>query len=539
MSTLLTVDDLTIAYGTQQVVHPLSFTLQRGQTLALAGESGCGKTSIAMAIAGLLPTNARVTGKVIFENENLLELNRRQLRRYQGKEIGVVFQEPLSSLNPVLSVQAQIDEVLRTHTTLPRRQRVLQITELLQRVGLPLAEELQRRYPHELSGGQRQRVMIAMAIACSPKLLIADEPTTALDVTTQKHILELLKTLQTELNMAVLLISHDLAVVNEHADHLLIMRSGQVQESGLTQEVLSAPAHPYTSTLIRASLPIDANLHYQDHEQPIGQKQRIKNSTSPLLEVKNLHKSFGSGAQRHTAIDNLSLQIQPNETVGLVGESGCGKSTLSRIIMGLQHSDGGSIVFSGQPVTAAQYKETPALRQQIQMVFQDPYGSLNPRWTIGRLFDRLQRLHFPQRSAQAREQQSLSLIDAVRLPAHALKRYPYEFSGGQRQRIAIARCLLLKPRLLICDEPVSALDVSVQEQILNLFIELKHEFDLAYLFISHDLAVVRYIADRILVMHKGQIVETHYYKSQTWSPAKHPYSQRLLAAIPRFSHSLA
>ncbi|HLR30528.1 MAG TPA: ABC transporter ATP-binding protein, partial [Paenalcaligenes sp.] len=503
-ASLLHVQNLTIRYGSKTVVEPMSFTLCQGQTLALVGESGSGKTTTALALCGLLPRNAHVQGAAYFQGTDLLSLRPTQLRAYQGRDIGVIFQEPLSSLNPVLRIHTQIDEVLKTHTPLGKKQRTTRILQCLEQVELPQPETLMHRYPHQLSGGQRQRVMIAMAIACGPRLLVADEPTTALDVITQKGILDLLHKIQQESNMAVLLISHDLAVVAERSDHVLIMHEGKIVEQGHTTQVLQHPQAAYTHQLIKATLPIELNLHYQQSDSGAHPEKTADLGTSkhytpnaattarPLLQVRELHKTFSQKGQVRRAVDGVSFDLHAGETLGLVGASGCGKSTLSRLIMRLHEPDAGDIHFQGQSLSTVKGADLQSLRPRIQMVFQDPYGSLNPRTSIGKLFDQLQRLHFPARSRAERLKQSHAMLDAVHMSTQSLKRYPHEFSGGQRQRIAIARALLLQPELLICDEPVSALDVSIQEHILDLFVGLKKEFNLSYLFISHDLAVVRY-----------------------------------------------
>src|SRR5690625_2226401 len=534
-ATLLHVQDLNVRYGNKTVVEPMSFSLSPGQTLALVGESGSGKTSTALALCGLLPRNAQVRGAAYYQGTDLLSLRPAQLRTYQGSQIGVIFQEPLSSLNPVLRIHTQIDEILKTHTSLNKKQRRERIIQCLKQVELPHPETLMRQYPHQLSGGQRQRVMIAMAIACAPRLLVADEPTTALDVLTQKSILDLLQKIQRESNMAILLISHDLAVVAERSDHVLIMHEGHIVEQGPTAQVLASPQASYTRQLIQATLPIELNLHYQQSEP----ETRRTESTPPLLRVRNLHKSFSQKNKIQRAVDGVSFDLYAGESLGLVGASGCGKSTLSRLIMRLYDPDAGEIHFQGQPLSALKGASLQTLRPRIQMVFQDPYGSLNPRTSVGKLFDQLQRLHYPTRSRAERYQHSCTMLDAVHMSSQSLDRYPHEFSGGQRQRIAIARPLLLQPELLICDEPVSALDVSIQERILDLFVGLKKEFNLSYLFISHDLAVVRYISDRLLVMHEGKIVDTHHFENAQWSAPQHPYTRRLMQAIARFPFSLA
>ncbi len=537
---LLSVQNLHVRYGSRVAVHSISFALHAGSTVALVGESGSGKTTTALALCGLLPRPAQVHGSALLGSVDLIKLSPAQLRTYQGRAIGVIFQEPLSSLNPVLTIHTQIDEILKTHTLLNQAQRTDRIIKSLKQVELPAPQELMHAYPHQLSGGQRQRVMIAMAIACRPKILIADEPTTALDVITQKHILDLLHKLQHELNMAMILISHDLAVVAERSDQIVIMRAGQVVEQGPTAQVLQQPKAAYTRQLLQASLPIELNLHYTLNRPPLSPPMpaRLAEDTQPLLTVQQLYKSFFHRGRKIQAVHGVDFDLHAGETLGLVGASGCGKSTLSRLIMQLYPPDSGNIFFQGRSLLTLNKKEQLQRRSRIQMVFQDPYGSLNPRTTIGRLFDQLQRLHFPKRSKKERLTHSLRILDAVQMSAQSIRYYPHEFSGGQRQRIAIARALLLQPKLLICDEPVSALDVSIQERILDLFIELKYEFNLSYLFISHDLAVVRYLSDRLLVMQSGKIVDTHYFHNGHWSAPRHSYTQSLMQAIARFPFPL-
>lgn len=532
MTAILKVRDLTISYGAETVVYPISFDLYAGQTLAIVGESGSGKTTTALAISGLLPPQAQIRGNVFLGQQDILELNAKELRTYQGKDIGIVFQEPLTSLNPVLNIKTQIDEILKTHTKLKKTARTARVIELLSQVELANAQDLMLKYPHQLSGGQRQRVMIAMAIACQPKILIADEPTTALDVTTQKDILNLLNKIQQQMDMAILLISHDLGVVNERADYIMLMHKGRVLEQGPTQSVFKQPKNHYTKLLVRASIPIELNLHYQQDDSATHQQAPI------LLKLENINKKYIQRNQTIQAVKNLNLNLYQGETLGLVGESGCGKSTLSRLIMRIIDVDNGHIYFHNQSIENLKAKDLRELRTKIQMIFQDPYGSLNPRVQIGTLFDRLQQLHFPRRTKEQRLKTTLDTLDAIRLEKKTLQRYPHEFSGGQRQRIAIARALILQPELIICDEPVSALDVSIQAQILDLFVELKNEFNLSYLFISHDLAVVRYISDRLSVMHQGQIVENNKYQNNQWDPPSHPYTNKLMAAVASFPHPL-
>ncbi|MFJ3483088.1 dipeptide ABC transporter ATP-binding protein [Pseudomonas sp. NPDC090202] len=546
---LLDVRGLRVGYEGVEAVKGLDFTLDAGETLALVGESGCGKSTTALALLRLLPGNARVTGQALFEGRDLLQLPDRQIRQLQGNALGMVFQEPLSSLNPVLTLGEQLAETLLTHTDLSRRQAWQRAEELFGLVKLPRPAAHLREYPQHLSGGQRQRVMIAMAIACQPRLLIADEPTTALDVCVQAQILELLDSLRRELNMGLLLITHDLGVVSQQADRVIIMHDGEALERQPTAELFKHPIHPYTRGLLQASLGREHNQHYLDQRLPEIQVTRQPGqpnqyavsstrhapghepippslSVPPLLEVDRLSLGYGE----RDVLSGLSFNIGARETVGLVGESGCGKSTLSKALLGLLQPRQGRIAFGGRDISSFSPAEQLKWRGQLQMIFQDPYAALNPRHSVETILDRVQRLH-SQNDATQRRLDREAMLDAVGLPRNSLNRLPHQFSGGQRQRIGIARALIVQPKLVICDEPVSALDVSTQAQILNLLVELREAFDLSYLFISHDLSVVRYFADRVLVMHDAHIVE-QATPHALWQQPQHSYTQRLLAAIP-------
>jgi peptide/nickel transport system ATP-binding protein len=546
---LLEVHGLRVSYEGVEAVRGLDLTVEAGETLALVGESGCGKSTTALALLRLLPGNAKLSGQVLFEGQDLLQLSPRGMRRLQGSALGMVFQEPLSSLNPVLTLGEQLTETLLTHTDLTRRQANKRAEELFGLVQLPRPAAHLQEYPQHLSGGQRQRVMIAMAIACEPRLLIADEPTTALDVCVQAQILELLDSLRRELRMGLLLITHDLGVVRQQADRVIIMHDGLALEHRPTAELFSHPAHPYSQGLLNASLGRDHGQHYLDNRLPEiqvlrtpGQANCYKVSstlyrpgqaprpgaahTTPLLQVENLSLGYGE----KDVLSGLSFGIGERETVGLVGESGCGKSTLSKALLGLLKPRQGVIAFNGRDITGFGQAERLTWRGQLQMIFQDPYAALNPRHSVEAILDRVQRLHGLNdagQRAKARE----AMLDAVGLARNSLNRLPHQFSGGQRQRIGIARALIVKPRLVICDEPVSALDVSTQAQILNLLVELREAFNLSYLFISHDLSVVRYLADRVMVMHDARIVEQATPQA-LWQQPQHSYTQRLLAAIP-------
>jgi len=562
VSQLLEVRDLRVNFGAHEAVRGVSFAIAPGETLALVGESGSGKSATALSLMQLIPEPGRVSGSVQFEGRELLGLPSKDVRALRGKHISMIFQEPMTSLNPVLTVGTQIVETLREHESLSRQAARSRAVELLELVGMT---EPQRRfddYPHELSGGQRQRVMIAMAVACRPRLLIADEPTTALDVTIQARILDLLDTLRRELSMALLLITHDLGVVADHADRVAVMLAGRKVEEASTAELFSKPGHAYTRGLLSASLDLADDLHYRSwilpeirHTAPAEPEvaaadeggfvvvprrpaERVLSSgakpvdKTPLLDLRDLRVTYPQrhGAPALHAVDGVSLAIAHGETVGLVGESGCGKSTLSRAIMRLVPVEHGSIALGGTDLVPLRERALRPLRRNVQMVFQDPYASLNPRRTVGDILETVLAANGVG-DAASRGARARSALERVKLPVDALQRYPHEFSGGQRQRIGIARALVLEPALLICDEPVSALDVSIQAQILNLLVELKHELGLSMLFISHDLSVVRYIADRVHVMQRGRIVESGDHRD-IWRAPQHPYTRSLLAAIP-------
>ncbi|MBY0317015.1 MAG: ABC transporter ATP-binding protein [Bdellovibrionales bacterium] len=553
----LQVENLNIYFDTPDglvhAVKDLSFKIPQGQTLGLVGESGSGKSVTSLALMRLLGREARLEGKVMFEGQNLLALSEKQMQHVRGRDITMIFQEPMTSLNPVFTVGSQIDEVLRLHEGLSKAQARGRTIELLKEVGIPNAEERVRSYPHELSGGQRQRVMIAMAIACKPKLLIADEPTTALDVTVQKQILDLLQSLQKKYGMSLLFISHDLAVVKSITSHLVVMRKGVAVEKGSTQDVFINPQHPYTKALLYCrpgEILTERLATVSDYMNPdgsekkfdiktLGIKQKKESSTETLLEIKNLSKHYPlkKGFLRTTydwvrAVDNVSFKVQKGTTLGLVGESGCGKTTLGRTILRLIEPSEGQILFNGVDLVKLPPEELRSLRRKIQIVFQDPYSSLNPRLSIGSAIIEPMEIHkiYPTRKecwARAEE-----LMRKVGLEPEHLKRYPHEFSGGQRQRICIARALSVRPEFVILDESVSALDVSVQAQILNLLLDLQKEMNLTYIFISHDLSVVRFISDNVAVMNKGKIVE-YGTAEEIYRQPKDPYTQKLLSSIPK------
>ena len=552
---LLSITALDVRFHGTSAVRAIDLSLARGEMLALVGESGSGKSTIALAAMGLLPRTASVSGSIRLDGQELLALNERAWSDVRGNRIGMIFQEPMTSLNPLQTIGAQVLEALALHrpassasssSSAAMRRRVL---ELLDLVRLPEPHRRIDHYPHQLSGGQRQRVMIAMAVACHPQLLIADEPTTALDVTIQAQILELIDQLRRELSMSVLLITHDLGVVGRWADRVVVMKDGEKIEEAHSSDLFSRPTQPYTRQLLGASLHFGSGLHYRDARLPdtsssntpsrarddrdahTDSPSRIRRvDARPLLDVRDLCVDYAHGPDRVRAVDSVSFNIVAGETVGLVGESGCGKSSLSRALTRLVDPSAGQILFDGQDISHVSRGALRPYRKRIQMVFQDPYGSLNPRHTVERTLDLALSIHGVA-DKRERARRILQAIDAVRLPATALRRYPHEFSGGQRQRIGIARALILEPELVICDEPVSALDVSIQAQVLNLLADLKAAFGLSLLFISHDLSVVRYIADRVLVMQAGRIVESGDHRA-IWTAPQHAYTRSLIDAVP-------
>lgn len=562
---LLSVQDLSVSFKGEnkqfiETVKGISFQIPANTTVALVGESGSGKSVTSLATMGLLPKGqSRIAekSKIMFEGQDLLGLTTKQMRKICGKDIAMIFQEPMSSLNPVFTVGDQIAEILRIHLNMGRKQARQRTLELLTEVGIPTPETKIDAYPNQLSGGQQQRVMIAMAIACEPKLLIADEPTTALDVTIQKQILDLLEALRKRRQMSMLFITHDLALVNEIADQVIVMRHGEIREQGLANEVLEHPKDPYTKALLLCRptlsqrpyrLPvINDFLKQQEGHWVEGEdlaKTKMPERTRGLvggeeiiLEVKDLKKSFFSrkgffGKEEYQAVKGASFQLAKGKTLGLVGESGSGKTTIGLLLMRLQQATGGQALFQGKDILAMSEKEFTQYQRKIQIIFQNPYASLNPRFTVGQILMEPMQIHRIGANDVERKQFALALLEKVSLPVQAFDRYPHEFSGGQRQRIAIARCLTLKPEILICDESVSALDVSVQAQVLNLLQDLQDEFGLSYIFISHDLSVVKYISDQIMVMNHGDIVEIANSDELYQSP-KHEYTKRLLSAIPK------
>jgi peptide/nickel transport system ATP-binding protein len=535
-----------------QAVKGLSFNLAYEQILAVVGESGSGKSVSSLAIMGLLPPRSATidpASQVRFRGQSLLGLSASAWRQIRGRKIAMIFQDPMSSLNPVYSIGYQLAEMLRIHEGQSHSQATKAAIDLLEEVGMPEPRRRIHAYPHELSGGQQQRVMIAMAIACSPELLIADEPTTALDVTIQRQILELLLRLKARRRMSMLFITHDLGLVGEFADEVVVMRHGEIREAGSAMQIFTDPKDAYTRALIhcrpdpvqpRARLLTidDWNISPQALQVVNEQKESapIEKPSDTILEVKGLRKVFPRRVglwQRDdvVAVDDVSFRLMRGKTLGIVGESGSGKTTAGLCAVRLHQASAGQILFDGKDLLAMSESALMPLKRRLQIVFQNPYASLNPRFTVGQILNEPMMLHGIGSSAAERALKLNDLLDCVGLPANSVNRYPHEFSGGQRQRIAIARCLALTPDVIVCDEAVSALDVSVQAQVLNLLKDLQHEFSLSYLFISHDLGVVRYMADDLIVMHQGRVVEQGSADSIYNNP-KHAYTRELLQAVP-------
>lgn len=564
-TTLLKVENLSVSFKDDnkqwlETVKSISFTIPKNKTVALVGESGSGKSVTSLAVMGLLPkgqSQISEQSRILFEGKDLLELSSKEIRDICGKEIAMIFQEPMSSLNPVFTIGDQIAEVLRIHLGMGRKQARERVLELLKEVGIPSPETKIDAYPSQLSGGQQQRVMIAMAIACEPKLLIADEPTTALDVTIQKQIIDLLESLRQRREMSMLFITHDLALVGEIADEVIVMRHGEIRENGLVEQVLEQPTDVYTRALLHCRpqlstrpyrLPVTSDFMKIENGQLIEQtnlsdlnlKQRSRGLVGDeqiVLEVKDLKKSFYSrkglwGRDEFQAVKGVSFKLAKGKTLGLVGESGSGKTTIGLLLMRLHEATGGQALIDGQDILSMSEKEFARYQRKIQIIFQNPYASLNPRFTIGQILLEPMRIHGIGQNDIERKKIALELLERVSLPAQAYDRYPHEFSGGQRQRIAIARCLTLKPEILICDESVSALDVSVQAQVLNLLQDLQDEFGLSYIFISHDLSVVKYISDQVMVMNHGEVVEIAN-SDELYLHPQHEYTKKLLNAIPQ------
>ena len=552
---LVSIRDLWVSFRIDKAnridaVKGISFDIPRDSTVALVGESGSGKSVTALAILGLLPKeNSAVDprGKILYQERNLLALAPADMRRLRGGDISMIFQEPMSSLNPLFTVGFQLTEVLSEHIGLKGRQARTRAVELLQEVGIPEPEVKCDFYPFQLSGGQQQRVMIAMAIACEPKLLIADEPTTALDVTIQKQILELIAKVQKYRRMSVLFITHDLAVVGEIADHVVVMRDGTIREKGSARQIFETPRDSYTQALMMCRpqlgrrplrLPVIDDFLDKQPPPPAAERSRgLRGDEQIVLEARRLGKSFYSrrgliGRREFKAVKDVTFKLARGKTLGLVGESGSGKTTVGLTLVGLHEASSGEVIFDGKNLLAMSSREAMQYKRRIQIVFQNPYSSLNPRFTVGEILMEPMTIHGLGSDRRDRHEMAHTLLQKVGLPGSAFFKYPHEFSGGQRQRIAIARCLTMTPDILICDESVSALDVSVQAQVLNLLQDLQDEFGMSYIFISHDLAVVKYMADEIMVMNDGEIVEIAD-SDEIYVNPRHPYTKTLLSAIPR------
>lgn len=576
---LVSIQNLTVTFAVEQeavkAVNNISLDIPRGGILGIVGESGSGKSVTALSLMRLVQSPGKITeGSILYHAPaqapvNLLQLSPADMRTRRGNEIAMIFQEPMTSLNPLHTCGAQVSEAIRLHKKVSYKEAERQTIALFHQVKLPSPEQLLGRYPHELSGGQKQRVMIAMAISCQPRLLIADEPTTALDVTVQKAILELLKELQQQTGMSIVFITHDLGVIAEIASEVVVMYKGSIVEQGPVQDIFRNPQHPYTKGLLACRPPLDKQLYRLPvtadfmevdatgtiHEKNYAVKELVYNleipqsrlmareqqlqQSPPFLEVTNLQTWFP--AQRSLlgkvkgwvkAVDDVSFTVRQGETMGLVGESGCGKTTLGRTLLRLAEPTGGSIIYKGKELTALSAADMRDLRKDMQIIFQDPYSSLNPRLTIGQAIMEPMLVHGLHGQEQGRKQKVLELLEKVNLRPEHFYRYPHEFSGGQRQRVVIARALALHPSFIICDESVAALDVSIQAQVLNLLISLREEYGFTYIFISHDLSVVRFMSDRMMVMNRGKIVESGP-AGQVYDHPESAYTKQLIAAIPK------
>lgn len=559
---MLSVKNLTVSFGGNKVLHNLSFSLQRGESLGVVGESGSGKSITALSLMGLLPKGAKVlsgTALLRIDDNNTIDLiraNEGSLRKIRGKSVAMIFQEPMTSLNPSMRCGRQIEEATILNRTNKRKNLKTKCLELLEEMQLPNPVKIYRSYPHQLSGGQKQRVMIAMALAGNPSILIADEPTTALDVTVQKEIISLLRSLSEKRGMSLIFISHDLGVISEISQRIIVLKEGILIEEGNTNDILKSPKKPYTQGLIACRPKLNSRPHKLPTVQQFLQNKsesingqiseevdfakinREIYSQSPILQIKNLVVKYtlsrnflGKPTNELSAVNTLSFDLFPTETLGLVGESGCGKTTLGRAILGLVNYSHGSIKYKGNEFNEMNHSEIKSFRKEVQLVFQDPYSSLNPRHTIGEtlmepiLFNKI------ESGTKNAKKRVFDLLEQVSLPRDSFYRYPHEFSGGQRQRIAIARALSLNPKVIVCDEMVSALDVSVQAQILNLLNQLKREFGLTYIFISHDLSVVKYMSNRMLIMRNGEMVE-YGNSDEIYAKPSSSYTKQLIESIP-------
>ena len=555
MNSILAIKNLSIAFSENEVIHNISYALNKNEILGIVGESGSGKSVSSLAILGLLPRKiSKITsGSIVYDDMDLTKIASKVFQQIRGNKIAMIFQEPMSSLNPSMTCGKQVEELLFQHSRLSKNEVKQETISLFEKVKLPNPERILESYPHEISGGQKQRVMIAMAIACKPDILIADEPTTALDVTVQKDIICLLKELQMETKMSIIFITHDLALISEIADRVIVMYKGKIVEQGVVAAIFKNPQHNYTKALINSRPSLDTRLKtlptIQDFlndsisTEIVSSKQRKKNheklySKPPLLEVINVEKEYitKSGlfikSKSFKAVNDVSFKLYEGETLGLVGESGCGKSTLGNAILQLDKATAGSILYNGIDITKLSKTETRTLRKDIQIIFQDPYSSLNPRIPVGEAIMEPMKVHNLYTSDTERKEKVIAILNRVGLSEDYFNRFPHEFSGGQRQRIGIARTIALQPKLIVCDESVSALDISVQAQVLNLLNELKTDFGFTYIFISHDLAVVKYMSDQLLVMNQGKIEELDDADTIYNAPIK-DYTKKLIHAIPK------
>ncbi len=559
MKKVLEISDLQIGFEheneVKEVIHKISYDLYANEILGIVGESGSGKSVSSLAVLGLLPkTKAKISGDIYFDNHEILNCSEKEFQSIRGSKISMIFQEPMSSLNPSLKCGYQVLEVIQQHMSLSKEDAKERVIALFEQVKLPRPEVIFNQYPHQISGGQKQRVMIAMAIACKPEILIADEPTTALDVTVQKEIVLLLKEIQQETGMSIVFITHDLSLVSEIADRVLVMYQGNIVEQGEVSQVFKNPKEQYTRALIGSRPSLDIRLkklptvsdfvnNSIEKEEYTSEERKVFldgiYSHQPLLEVKNLktffqpNKSlFGNKNKPIKAVDDVSFKIYESETVGLVGESGCGKTTLGRTVLGLERATSGEVLYRGKDIVNLTNKERKNLRKEIQIIFQDPFSSLNPRLPVGEAILEPMKVHGIMSSRDDRKKKVFEILKRVGLDESAYHRYPHEFSGGQRQRIGIARTIALEPKLIVCDESVSALDVSVQAQVLNLLNDLKADFGFTYIFISHDLAVVKYMSDQLLVMNKGKLEEIGD-ADEIYRNPQQEYTQKLIDAIPR------
>ncbi len=562
-SPLLSVRNLVVEFQTSEgitrAVNNISFDIPEGKTVGIVGESGSGKSVTSLAVMGLLqkPAAKIPQGEIFFNGQDILKYTDAQMRQIRGNQISMIFQEPMTSLNPVFKVADQIAETVRIHKNVSSKEAWELSIDLMNQVGIPSPSKSAHKYPHEMSGGQKQRVMIAMAIACGPKLLIADEPTTALDVTIQKQVLDLLCKLQEQYKMSMMFITHDLGVIGDMADDVVVMYRSNIVEKNNAEEIFHTAKHPYTKGLLACRPKLGANprrlLTVSDFMDENGVEKNVppervlvfdknvekEKSTDILLEVKNLTTQFpikggifGRTVDYFKAVNDVSFSIKKGKTLGLVGESGCGKTTLGRSILRLIEPSTGSIIYNGRDITHVYAEELRLLRRKMQIIFQDPYSSLNPRMTISEILTEPLNIHHIGNSKRERLDMAKELFTKVGLNLSQLNRYPHEFSGGQRQRICIARALMLRPEFIVCDESVSALDVSIQAQVLNLLLDLQEEFHLTYIFISHDLSVVNFIADDVGVMNAGRIIEMDK-ASNIYKNPKEDYTRALLSAIPK------